>query len=241
MKLKFTIIFSSIILLFSNSVFACWCSILATTTYQYQISDFVGVVKIIKNYKNDPVNNQHYIADIEILNLYKGKPIKQLYILGNNGGEGYNSCGTFIEEGETRLIFGKTLVENKISTDVCSSHHKPNRDYYKREFIEEKLNVLARFAKNHKIKIVNDAAISTAGFKKVQTANTNKNFSIVGIKVSANGTIKKIYHLTDDEKQVKKACEEYIKSTFKGKQLEMLRKHNDGSFTVFLEFNSYKS
>lgn len=210
-------------------------------SYQYQTSDFVAVVKIIKNYKNNSAENQHYIADIEILNLYKGKPKKQLYILGNSREEGYNSCGTFINEGETRLIFGNIISKDKVSTDLCSSYHKPNRDYYKRDFIEDKLDVLARYAKEHKIKIINDAYIAVYNFKKLERPSGNKHFSIVSVKISSKGEIQKIKYLTKDKKIVEKPFEAYINSTFKDKLLQRIRKDNHGKFTIFFEFNPYKS
>lgn len=66
------------------TAFACSCSILSTITSDYQTSDFVGVVKILKNYKNYPDTNEYYKADVEVLNLYKGNTIKSIYVLGNN-------------------------------------------------------------------------------------------------------------------------------------------------------------
>lgn len=76
MKLKLFFCITILALFASSTTLACYCSILSTITSNYQQANFVGLVKILKNYKNYPDTNEHYKADVEVLNLYKGKSVK---------------------------------------------------------------------------------------------------------------------------------------------------------------------
>lgn len=224
----------------SINTLACSCSILSTITSEYQTSDFVGVVKIIKNHKNYPDTNEYYKADVEVLNLYKGKTIKSLHVLGNNGGKSYNSCGTFIGEGEIRLVFGKINKETLMTTSLCTSYYKPLNPNYKRDQIEEKLNILKRFARKHTITIYNEAAIYTSDFLRTSNLASINYFSIVGVTLSEEGKPKKIFFLTKDEKALKTKIIHYFNRIYGWKRLTRIREINKGELTVFFEINPYK-
>ena len=241
MKLKLLFCITILALFASSTALACYCSMLSTITSNYQQANFVGVVKILKNYKNYPDTNEHYKADVEVLNLYKGKSVKSLYILGNNGGKTYNSCGTFIQEGETRLVFGSFTKDKLVSTYLCTSYLNPFNTSYKRDLIEEKLKLLKRFAKKHTIKIGNDALLYVNDFKRIKNPKTTKHFSLVRIDLTENGTIDKIAILTKDDKELSDSLKLYFKKTFNIQRLKGIREKNNGNLIVFFEITPYKS
>ncbi|WP_144371931.1 hypothetical protein [Pedobacter xixiisoli] len=220
--------------------FACYCSE-STITFPYQTADFVGVVKILKNYKNYPNTNEYYRADVEVLDLYKGKNLKHLYILGSNGVDSYNSCGTFIKEGEVRLIFGNFMKDKSISTYLCKSYKSPEEHYYKRDQVEEKLTLLKRFARKHTNKIPNEASIYIGDFKKTINKDSVNYTSLVGVELKNSGEIKKIFNLTKDNEQLRSALEKYFRNTFNWKRIKSMRENNTGDITLFFEVRPYKS
>lgn len=228
------------LVLSTPKVFACSCNEF-TITFPYQTADFVGVVKILKNYKNSPDTNEYYKADVEVLNLYKGKKLKNLYILGSNGVNTYNSCGTFIKEGEVRLVFGNLMKDKSISTYLCNSYRKPDEHYYKRDQIAEKLLLLKRFAKKHTNKMSNEASLYISDFKKITNKDSANYTSIVGVKLTKSGAIKKIFHLTKDNEQLKSALEQYFNNNFNWKRTERSRKNANGDIILFFEVKPYKS
>jgi len=180
---------------------ACMCDIMDTKSSKYLAADFVATVKILKNYKNQPDTSEYYKADVELINLYKGKKIKHLLILGTNGGTRYNSCGTFIAEGETRLIFGKFYGESNISTYLCNSYINPLSTNFKLSKLDEKLRLLNRYAKNITVETLWGRTVYIPSqLYQTSTTDTTYLFSIVKIVITEDGMVKKIQHLTKDNK-----------------------------------------
>jgi len=227
-----------LLILLSNSIYACYCSTLSTISSSYQSADFVATIKILKNYKNTPSNNEYYKADIEILDHYKGKKYKSIYILGSNGGNTSNSCGTFIPEGETRLIFGNPYL-NGIAIYLCSSFHKPLQSYYQRDEITKKLNILKKFAKNYTIQLNDD--LYPYDFKQTLNKDSSNYFSLIKLKVNKDGNLKTIQFLTEDNKTLKNNYENYFRTivNFK-KRLKRITKETNKNLTFIFEIKPYK-
>ena len=231
-----------IILTFStiNISFACMCSILSTPTVQYQEADFVATIKILKNYKNSPDTNQYYKADIEILELYKGKKIKSIFVLGSNGNNTYNSCGTFISEGETRLIFGRS-EGSIISTYLCTSYYKPNNLSFKINKIEEKLILLKKHAKNNVINFSNEIAIYPYDFKRIYNPESTNYYSLVKVVISKGGFVKNIKFITNDTQTLQTAYRDYFSKTidWQSRLQKISVKNIAEDMTLIFEINPY--
>lgn len=199
--------------IFYNKSNACLCEIMDNVTSKYQQSDFVAEVKIIKNYKNKPDSSEYYKADIEIVKLYKGQKIKQLLVLGTNGGTRYNSCGTFIAEGKTRLIFGRFDGKKTITTYLCDSYLDPNSIAFKKEGNSEKLSLLKKHAEHYTINTRWGRTTYLQAYSVVSTTtDSTKCFSLIKIVVDKNGVIKKVDFLTQDYSYVKEKLVELIKT-----------------------------
>lgn len=222
-----------------SSCYACYCS--STLIVDYQTANFVAAVRIIKNYKNSPDTNDYYKADIEIIDLYKGKSIKSIYILGSNGNNTYNSCGTFIKEGEVRLIFGNFNKENNMSTYLCTSYYRPLEAPYKRDQISQKLSLLKKYAEDYTIKIYNADLISTYDFKTTYDPTKENYFSLLKIKIDKNGLVKAIDYLTKDSDELKAAYDNYFRTKFNWSRIQSIRKENIDDITLFFEVKPYTS
>jgi len=229
-------------LAFTLSSYACSCSIFDTVTSQYQKADFVATLKIIKIYKNFPDTNQYYKADVEIIDLYKGKTLRSIYILGNNGGSIYNSCGTFIEEGETRLIIG-SFEGNMITTYLCTSFYKPNEVNYKNNRIAERLTLLKKHVKNNSISFINEMTIYPYDFKQNYKPELINYFSLVKVIINRNGLIKQVKFITNDSDTLKKAYLDYFNNiiNWTNRLKKISNKNNSENITVVFEIKPYTS
>lgn len=228
-------------LAFTLSSYACSCSIFDTVTSQYQKADFVATLKIIRNYKNFPDTNQYYKADVEIIDLYKGKTLKSIYILGNNGGNTYNSCGTYIKEGETRLIFG-SFEGNTISTYLCTSYNNPNETNYMSSRVGERLQLLKKHSKKSTIRFLNEMTIYPFDFKQIYNPKLINHFSLVKLTINRNGLIKQVKFITNDNDTLKKAYQEYFNQPNWPDRLKKIsNKNNSENITVVFEIKPYTS
>lgn len=244
MTKKLSIFILLILSIHANSI-ACQCSINETITSEYQKADFVATLKIVKNYKNFPDTNQYYKADVEIVDLYKGRSLKSILILGNNDGDTYNSCGTFIKEGETRLIFG-SYKENQITTYLCTSYHKPSELSYQRNKIREKLILLKKYSKNNIIGFVNEMTIYPYDLIQSYKPELSNKYSLVKITIENNKTIKKIKFLTKDNDSLKRTYKNYFYNTIDwDRRLKRItNKTNSKNMTIVFEivpFRNYKT
>ncbi|RZK44246.1 MAG: hypothetical protein EOO90_00865 [Pedobacter sp.] len=235
MRANFLFLFLLIIIL-PKIGYGCICSFLSTTSVEYQRSAFVATVKIVKNYKNIPDTNEYYKADIEIIDLYKGKKISSIYILG---GEVYNSCGTFIPEGETRLIFGTVYKEKYISTFLCGSYKKPLEAYYKRDQIGDKLRLLKKHASKHMVNINNEVLLYPVNFNRIYNPDSVNYFSLVKVELNRDRSVKAIRYLTKDSQKLKKAYEYYFKNQFDWRRIERIKSNQADGITLFFEINPY--
>lgn len=234
------LLFISFIIGLSAKSFACHCSILETITSQYQTSDFVASVKILKNYKNTPDSNEHYKADIEILDLYKGKKTKSILVFGSNGNNRFNSCGTFIDVGETRLIFGKLEKDGSISTYLCTSYYEPLKESYKNNKVAQKLNLLKKGIGDYKISSDKDTALYPYDYKQIYKPALANNYSIVKVKLNGDSEVLKITYLTKETKELIKYYDKYFKEVIDWKRRLTRIKHIKGeTITLCFEINPY--
>lgn len=217
------------------------CSVLETVTLKYQTADFVAVVKIIKNYKNSPSSNEYYKADIEIVNQYKGKKIKSLSILGNNGGDSYNSCGTFIPEGATRLIFGNFDSKGNISTYLCNSYIEPLEDNYKKSKTSEKLELLKLNVKDFNIRVFNETAFYPYDFKYIYKPEMSNYYSLIKIVINKDSATKKIEFITETNDELTKAYNDYFFNVinWKSRLEKVAPKLQDSVLTIFFEIKPF--
>lgn len=223
-----------------NASRACNCSILSTVTYQYQTADFVASVKILKNYKNTPESNEYYKSDIEIIELYKGKKVKRISVLGSNGNNMYNSCGTFINVGEIRLIFGNLEKDGSISTYLCTSYYKPLSVGYEDNKVAQKLRLLKAAAKNHRISVSNDAALYPYDFKQIYDPELANNYSIVKVKLDHEGKPLLIKSLTKEQQKLIKHYKTYFTNEVDWKgRLNRIKVKSGKGITLFFEINPY--
>lgn len=197
---------------------ACSCSILATTSYYYQNADFVGIVKILKNYKNIPDSNLYYQADVEIIDLYKGKKVKSIWIEGTNGGRYGSSCGTFIPEAEIRLIYANRGQDGLLKTYLCTSTNRPLEPYFKQNNTREKLVLLKKYASKYTHIIYNETLYYPAAFKFIVDKTKLNYFSLVMVTLSKDYEIKNLNILNTAPQELKEAYTQYFKQKINWKQ-----------------------
>ena len=114
MKKLITLLF----ILFSNSVFACECSIRNFTDH-YQNSDFVGIGKVIKVYPNE-TDEEIYKADIVLNDLIKGQEISSIYVYGRSDGKMGSSCSIYTPVDEEYIFFGRKNEIGQTVLGACS-------------------------------------------------------------------------------------------------------------------------
>lgn len=104
---------------------ACKCE-MPSVAVSYVSADFVARFKILKVYPNQE-EDDFYKADIEILELYKGKKIESIYIGGRSDGKLGTSCDVFFPEGSDLLVAARAEPNGKILFGACSFTYDFNR------------------------------------------------------------------------------------------------------------------
>lgn len=139
-----------LLILVSVQAFGCKCSY-PLLSENYQRSDFVAVVKILK-VTPDPKNEAYHTLEIETLNRYKGKDafLMRVNTFANT------SCAFSLPEGSTWLVFAKLGTNGVLGFGPCSESEQihrnvdvakyPNEKYG--EDIDLKLAVLAYLKEN---------------------------------------------------------------------------------------------
>ena len=105
-------------LLFSIQAFACDCDPL-NITEKYTQSDFVANVTILKIYPNQE-NEQGYRADIKINELFKGKPLKSIYVYGRSDNGIGSSCDIHIPANTKLIAYARKNDSGKFGIGMCS-------------------------------------------------------------------------------------------------------------------------
>ena len=137
------------------NIFACSCSQTNLDT-SFLYSDFVAKVEILKKYENEE-NSEFYKVDILILDLYKGKNVKSIYIYGNYKYKQQSACWIFTEENEKLIIYA-TIGEQKLPTIYACERMKfldkvtfttKRGEYSRQNEYDEEIAVLETLKKNN--------------------------------------------------------------------------------------------
>jgi hypothetical protein len=99
------------------SLFACSCT-QTNLDRSFLYSDFVAKVEVLKKYENEE-NSEYYKVDIEILDLYKGKKVKSIFIYGNYKQKQQSACWIFTEENEKLIIYASIGEQNLPTIYAC--------------------------------------------------------------------------------------------------------------------------
>jgi len=238
MKNKFLYLTISFTLV-TNLCLACVCNILETTTAKYLSADFAAMVKIVKTYKNPPEDPEYYQADVEIIDLYKGRTRKTIWIFGNNGGDIYSSCGVLVNEGQTILLFARTN-NKKLYTGMCLMYFRPSA------LMQQVLNTLKIYAQNTTL----NASLGTADYipkdwYQIPSSNVSKNFSLVKLVITPDGKPNLIQHLTNDPLAFKEKLYTVLNQKMDWQKLsERLYKLNPKlsgkKITLFMQYEPYR-
>lgn len=111
---KFYSLFILFFLLNGKNANACVCS-MPILLEQIPEKDFIARAKII-SLSPDPEDSEYHKAEIEILKLYKGKPIKQIRVWSVLN----SSCSFLPDEGSEWLIFASKNNEGQLGFGFCS-------------------------------------------------------------------------------------------------------------------------
>ncbi|WFB69676.1 hypothetical protein [Chryseobacterium sp. WX] len=111
-------------------VSACKC-VYETLAYNYQNSEFVGIIRILKVY-DENTEQRSYKADIEIEKVYKGaKTFKTMNVRGLIGNSYSGACEIDVLPNERYLIF-LNQYNNTYSISSCTPksklENKPTKD-----------------------------------------------------------------------------------------------------------------
>lgn len=132
---------------------ACEC-VLMPFLYYVQKSDFIATVKVLK--VSEPTfDRQYQDAQIEILELFKGKKISSIRVWANLK----TDCDFTVSENSNLLIFAQKNSAGVLQFDLCSgslhldryftSNEYPNAQKNWTKRIDQKLSVLRYLKLNH--------------------------------------------------------------------------------------------
>jgi hypothetical protein len=236
MKIKFLITLLICYIPFTG--YACRCASFENTSSQYQEADFVGLVKILKTYKNDVDSIDKYRVDVKTITLIKGESINGLVADGYNEVPGrWSSCSVGFNTGSEYIIYGKkNTKDGKIYVYYCGVS-KYNND---RKI--EILKILKRFAKNISV----DTRWGRTTYIPSQlymryNPDSARHLSLIKVKINKRTNKVKVKHLTRDDDGFKSI----IKEVFANK-VNWQSKLNDtyypkNKYTFVFELNPYTS
>lgn len=106
-------------LLLSIPAFSCDCATPGPTE-GFQYFDLVAKVQMVKKktHRNDSAST--YPMTVQVLELFKGTPLNEIDIWGNNGRKFRTSCDMDIEEGSVWIIFASKNEEGNYFVEPCS-------------------------------------------------------------------------------------------------------------------------
>jgi len=117
-QMKKLILILALQFLFTINCFACSC-ISQKFDSHFSNSDFVGEVKILKNYKSVD-DEEYYRVDVLVRNIYKGNNVKSIYVNGYNESVWESSCDMLIPVGTRVIIFAKANENDQLQISMCS-------------------------------------------------------------------------------------------------------------------------
>ncbi len=202
-------------LLAITSSFACTCDP-PPITVKYMRSDFVAKIKILKNYKSEG-KAELYKADILIEELYKGEPLKSIYVEGRNTDNDLDigsSCAIFIEE-ETELIaYGSKDNKGRITIGMCSGLVYLTGIY--KENGTREIEIL-RTLKENNISYTNNINIrpkeGLLRLKMFSGIELKKSFAIYEITFSSKMKVKNVREISGFENKIDNKLIQIIQNT----------------------------
>lgn len=128
-----------IFLFCSVTVYACSCLSFGIPFNQYSSSDLVADVTITKVYPAEKkFEKQYYKVDLRYNKIFKGSPVKSMYVYGNTIINGkmhgsFTSCSLGFTVGQKLIIFENKDVGGNYMMHYCETRIK-NEDSYKKSF-----------------------------------------------------------------------------------------------------------
>lgn len=202
-----------IIFLFSIGIFACTCDP-PKITEKFVQSDFVARAKIVKNYKNIG-SEERYKADIEIIELYKGKTLNSIYVAGRSDGLMGSSCAIFIPENTELIIYARKNKDGKYSVGMCSGLLYLNNRNIKKQ--RRELNILEMF-KNKKITLTDkidyrEKATLSKKLEQFKGIQLEKEYGIYQITFTSDLQIKDVEQISGFGNAIDKKLMEILQTT----------------------------
>ena len=222
-------------LTFTLNTYACTCSSLETTSNKYQQSDFVGIIKIIKIYKNEVDSIDRYKIDVKTTTLLKGKSVDKLTTEGfNEVPYRYSSCEVGFEVGKSYFVYGQN-VNKETTVNYCGV------DRYFNDETLKKLNLIKKYVSHFKVNTRwgQTTYIPYQLYLKYQPDSVN-HLSLIKIDINKKIGSVKILHLSNDDKHLRKRLKKVLS------ELNWLSKLSDDfypheKYTFILEFYPYTS
>lgn len=184
------------LLLFSIQAYACDCSS-SFFTKNFETSTFVAKVKLLE-IRPDVNDEDYHEADIQILELYKGKRLTTINIHSQLN----SSCGFMPKANSTWIVFAAEF-EGKLSFQYCSSSIDLTRTFNEKESpdvarnyrnsTKMKAQVLKLLYKQKIEKLSSDAFyVAPEGLETIKGYKNNNRFAIFEVEVGPNLSISKV-------------------------------------------------
>jgi len=186
-----------LIFLFSVGIFACQCDP-TKIAENYIQSDFVANVTITKIYPNKE-NEQGYRADIKITKLFKGEPLKFIYVYGQSDNSTESSCDIYIPTDTKLIVYAEKNKDGNYGVGYCSGLLYLTENNLKKQqlelkiletFVEKKINFTSKIKYSEKGDFSKPNIIrELQNFKGIKLEN---DFGFYEITFSSDLTIKSI-------------------------------------------------
>ena len=111
------------------TMLACKCSGLGMVGINFQKSDFVGEIEILK-IRNSSSKSRTYLADVKVLKLYKGKEINTLEVHGLIGDIQSAACEVQIKQGQKFLMYLSGNDGDTIMSMTTSGNNATTGKYF---------------------------------------------------------------------------------------------------------------
>ncbi len=178
-------------------------------------SDFVAKIRIVKNYKSEG-KEELYKSDILIEELYKGQPLKFIYVEGRNTDNDLDigsSCAIFIEEGTELIAYGTKDDKGRMTIGMCSGLLYLT-GIYKKNGTQE-IEILRTLKKNN-ISYTNNINIRPKGgflgLKIFSGIELEKSFAIYEITFSSDMKVKNVREISGFGNKIDRQLLEIIRN-----------------------------
>lgn len=200
--------FAVLIFLFLHTfILACKCDGFGKIGIQFQNADFVGEIEILSI--TPKKNSRSYIADVKTLNVYKGKGVHRIEVLGLLGDIRSGSCEVEFHVGEKYIIYlskegGDNIMSMTSSGNVnISEKFMVSRCTPKTLILNESRNLnierqVLNYLQGNPLNLSqafyfdNSATEGEGDFKKIEILNPKNYFAVYKIKVNGKSEVENI-------------------------------------------------